>query len=352
MGNKTGWIVAGVLVLGVIGIIMKEVFFPSPSSPTSVTLRAEFMDKVDVGVSIATVVGAEPTGAGNAGTDYRAAFDVFKANKEDIVAFLEVDDVVRKLRDAKISPSSKVLSALEAIGRHVAAGAQKAKFEYTLVCTDKKDFEVGYWYQGAFDLGNNVAECMGTLVNYQFGKKQYEQAAQTEKDLMVMGWHMANEGARLHMTLSGLEIQQEALGGLTAVYPKLPGDCQSKIKAVNEYKSAVGEAMAAYSDRRDVLRGETNISADGTVRSRIEPGDILNIAENHKDRAIRVQGILFLGRLRYEASDRGDRRYTQKLIDDYADSKDKFEAAAAEAARQMTEEQWKNLSTRHLRMEQ
>ena len=44
-------------------------------------------------------------------------------------------------------------------------------------------------------------------------------------------------------------------------------------------------------------------------------------------------------------------RYNRKLIDRYEDSDDKFEAAAAKAAREMTKEQWENLSTRVRRMD-
>ena len=65
-----------------------------------------------------------------------------------------------------------------------------------------------------------------------------------------------------------------------------------------------------------------------------------------------MQAVLFLGRLRYEmGGSRRDMRYVRELIDYYAAGSDRFEAAAAKAARDLTEEQWKNLAARLQRMD-
>jgi len=343
VGNKTGWIIAGVLVLGVLGIIVKAIVFPSPTSPTSVTLKSDFMDEVTVAVPITTVIGALPAEPGNAGVNYRAAFDAFKANRDPIVNFLETEDIITKLAKGQEPPPVTVLSTLEEVRKHVLAGTAKRleDFKYTMTCTDKKDFEVGYWYQGTFDLGN-VVQCLHALVLYQYGQKQYAEAAKTETAMLVMGWHMANERARVHMTLTGLEIQIEALGGLTTVNRKWGEEHAAKNKAIDDYQSAVEVALVSLKERLPVFQAVS-----------IEPGDILNVAENHKDRAIRVQGILFLGRLRHEVpGNRGDMRATRRLIDHYISDGDEYEAAAAKAAKDMTKEQWENLSTRLGRMEQ
>lgn len=344
MGNKTGWIIAGFLILAVLGIIIMIVFFPSPTPPTSVTRKRDFMDAVEVEMPVTTVIGAAPSAGGNSGDDYRAAFGVYKTNETAIKAFFEklYDDeqVGIDLSKGRISPPPDVVSALESIGSHVRAGAGKANFEYVFTHTDKKDFDVGYFYQGTFDLGR-VSDCMDVLVNYLLGKKQYAQAAQAEKDLLMMGWHMANERVRLHMTLAGLDIQVGALAGLSDVYVNWGDEHRDKIRAINEYKDAVNYTRAVTNEKLEVFQA-----------SSIEPGDIFNIIEKHKDRAFRVQGLLFLGRLRYEvAGSRGDMRYTSKLIDRYAGGKDEYEAAAAKAARAMTKEQWQNLSTRLRRMD-
>ena len=343
VGNKTGWIIAGVLVLAVVGIIVKMVFFPSPSSPTSATRESGFMDAVKVDPPITTVIGALPSGSGNAGDDYRAAFDEFKANRKAVEAFFDElggsEQTEIDLSRGRLIPPANVLTALEKIGSHVAAGAGKEKFEYVFTHTDKKEFEVGYFYQGTFDLGR-VRECMGVLAIYQFGKKQFDQAAQTQKDLLMLGWHMSNEGVRLHMTLAGFDIQIEALAGLMDVYYNWGPEHRGKLKPIEQYKDAVKNAKITYDDKLPIFKALS-----------LEAGDIFNIIENHKDRAFRVQALLFLGRVRHEsAGNRGDMRYTRKLIDRYMDGKDPYEAAAAKAGRDLTKEQWDVLGDRVNRM--
>lgn len=340
MGSKTGWIIAAGLVVAVVGIITKAIFFPAPTSPTSVTLQSEFMSKVETTLPVTMVIGDAPSDGGNAGDDYRAALEVFEANRDALETFLDKEGLKTDLAKGRLTPPVDVLSALEKIGAHVAAGARKMNFEYSLTHTKKKDFDVGYYYQGAYDMGK-VSECASILAIYQFGLKQYDQAARTEKDLVVMGWHMTNERVRLHMTLFGFLVQLEAIRGLRTVYIYSRGEHEDQIKAINAYKGALIVAKGAYDDKLPVFQAKS-----------IEPGDILNIAENHEDRAVRIQGILFLGRLRHEVGgSRGDMRATYKLLDHYRAEGDLYEAAAAKAAREMTKEQWDDLSTRRRRMD-
>ena len=343
MGNKTGWIVGGVIVLIVLAVITKLVFFPSPTAPTSVTRAKEFMKALPVDTPIDTIAGSVPSAAGNGGDDYKAAFETFKGAREAIDAFhktIAESENRKQFVRGELAPPEPVLSALKTMASRLASGARKGAFEYSFTHTPD-EFEVGYFYQGALDL-IKISRCMSTLMLYHFGRKEYPQAVALQRNLIVMGWHMANEDVRLHMTEVGLDIQNVAANGLVDIYRNWgEKDHAEEIQKVGSYQRAVNSAKRPLTAKMRLFR-----------KLKIDSGDILNIAENHKSRAFRVQAILFLGRLRFEVSGRrDDMRYTDKLLDKYIDSSDPFEEAAARAARDFTEDDWKKLTLRPKRLD-
>jgi len=337
VGNKTGWIIAGVIVLAILGIVVKVWLFPSPSRPTSTTLKKGFMDELVVDASLALVTGAVPAGSGNAGDDYKAAFDAYTRNKALLEEFdkeLGRNNGEVRLTSGKLTPPADVLDALKEIAGHVEAGAQKGSFEYLFTHTPKS-FEVGYKCAGVVDM-LVVYNAVLRLVWYHWGLKEYDKIAELQKNLIVMGAHMAGEGARLHMTESGLSIQYAVANDLAGNYRNAGEAYSDKIAPLEKYGRAVNVALRRVNAINGLFKDTT-----------LPVGDILNIADKHKDRAVRVQAILFLARVRFEVSGRrGDIRYANKLIDRYADSSDPFEAAAAGAADDLTEEGWKKLYER------
>lgn len=360
MGNKTGWIIAGIIVLGVLGIVAIVLLFPPHSRPrpTSATLKEGFMDEMAIDASLALVTGAEPTGSGNAGDDYKAAFEARKQHEAALAAFdkqlnrSEYDEKLNKsvmgmtkLLKGELTPPADVLDALKVIAGHVQAGAGKGNFDYTFKHTPKT-FEVGYQYVGTIEM-QKVYIAMARLMWYHLGLKEYDKAIEIQEDLIVMGRHLANEGVRLHMTEMGLGIQSESAAALIDIYGRAAKEhkqaakeYEDKIPPLKKYRRAVNVTQARVNSVKRLFSSRT-----------IPVGDILHIADNHKDRAVRVQAILFLGRLRFEvAGRRGDIRETRKLIEQYADSSDPFEAAAAKAAADLTEDGWKGLYERELKM--
>ena len=343
MGNKTGWIVGGGIVLIVLAVVTKLVFFPAPTQPTSVTRAKEFMASLPIDTPIATITDSTPSGEGNAGDDYKAAFDAFKGARKAIEAFekkiAEKESRTQFIR-GELAPPDDVLGALKTMASHLAAGARKGSFEYAFTHTPEA-FEVGYFYQGALDL-IKISRAMTTLMLYHFGRKEWNDAVAVQKNLIVMGWHMAREDVRLHMTEVGLDIQNAAAGGLADIYRNWGQEDHAKdIQVAASYQQAVNAAKRPLTTRLRVFRS-----------LKLKSGDILNIAENHKSRAFRVQAILWLGRLRFEVGGRrGDMRITNKLLDTYASGRDPFEAAAAKAASDFTENDWKTLTQRPKRLD-
>jgi len=325
MGSKLGWLLAGLLVVGVVGIILVMAVFPSASPATAATLREGVLDLHTVGPPTA-VLGREPTGAGNAADDYKKAIDLYNANI-DVIKRGTIDR--GKIARGQASLDRRTMKILTDIAARVADGAQKKEMKYTLVHTPKK-FQVGYFYEPA-DALRNISAAVTLLATQHYARKEYDEARKALQDAFVIGWHMMNERSRMDLVRIGLGIQRDAVAGLVTLYEKWPDEGGGeKISALSDYDRQLRRLGDSYDDKRRVI---------WVLGKGASPGDVFNIIENDEDRACRVQALLYLGVLRFTAATRGDRRKTRKLIDKYAASDDLIEKAAAVAARDMAAEE-------------
>ena len=322
MGSKLGWIAAGALVVGLAVVIIMKVVIPSPSRATPATRKAGFMDLKQVCIPVGDIVGAAPSGAGNAADDYVRALAVARQREQEI-AKVDAGD-----------SSAAGMAAMRKVASLVAAGAGKAKLDYTFTHTPKT-FEVGYRYQPAVDL-QTVSGAMFILGRTLYEAKEYAEAEKVLRDLFVMGWHLVQERAHVYVVRTGFGIQMNALGGLRSVYRDWGPEYSSKMSTVSAY---IGEIITI--ERHFDVKQRICWSVDP------KPGDVFHIIEKDQDRAWRVQAILSLGILKYRAEDRrGDMRMLGKLIDRFSSSSDPFEAAAAKAVKDLTREEFRRLGTK------
>jgi len=320
VGNKLGWIIAGVLVAALIIVIVLVALIPKwqRSKPTRTTLAKGFMELVTVKESPAVILGAEPGEAGNAGDDYQKAVELYKANSTKLEFAENAGDMTELLKQ---------------IHAHVAAGAKKAKMEYTFVHTPKK-FVIGYRHEPAVEL-QRLSHALELLGKHYLENDQYAEAELVYKDELVLGWHMVNERSRAHMVQAGINVQFLALRGLNSVYSNRDGENQKSFQKLQTYSDSLEPLERAYSEKSRLVYSR-----------KPEPGDIFNIVENDKDRAWRVQAILVAGIVRFTAASEGDVNYANELIKKYVDSNDKFEQAAAVAARDATEQDFELAGSR------
>jgi len=321
MASKLGWIVAGLLVVGLLTVIVVTVIIPSPSRPTSLTLKAGFLDLKEVKTPLSELIGSMPSGAGNAADNYVQAVAIAVQKEE------EIGQVAREKKGAE------GMAALKRIADLVSAGAAKASMEYTFTHTPKS-FEVGYRYQPAVDL-QKVSGAMYVLATTQYEAKQFAAAEKVLKDMLVMGWHMIRERARVHMVRSGYGVQMDALEGLQSVYSAWGGAHAAKLNVIADYLSDVREILREYDQKQQIC-----------WTTKPSPGDIYHIVEKDQDRAWRVQGLMALGMLKFKAESRGDTRKVDELLNRYSNSSDPFEQAAARAAKALTLEEFRQLGTK------
>ena len=328
MGSKLGWLLAGALALLVLGAALWMLFFPGRSSPTKATAAKGVLDLQKTNVSIATVLGAEPSGAGNAGEDYRKAIQLYRLNRKAIEEYTRQQDEAPKAQ-----PPAKTLEVLKQIDAHVAAGADKARMTYALSLTTSKRLQANFFYMPAYDF-EDISATLDALLNCHYHNGQFDKALAVLTHSLVLGWHMAEERAILHSVHSCLGIQIRSLNGMRDVYRAGGGASKEKLASIQEYLSAVKTLRDAYDRKAEVL-----------WTPRPHAGDVLNLAEHDQDRACRVQAIVTLGMLRFSAARRSDRRYAMALIERYAAASDPLDVAAAKTARDMAQDDVKNFAT-------
>jgi hypothetical protein len=344
MGNKAGWIVAGVLVLAVgtfVGYNIYQSFAdPEPSDPTSATTGVGMLDFKQITADPALVLGTKPSAGGNAADDYVKAIEVYKANKDALKKVCTVD-VVDDFWEGKKKLQDSEVELLKQIDQQVAAGAAKEKMEFCLVHTPK-EFRVGWTFAPGVGL-SRVAGCEEALAADLYIRKEYDQAEQVLNHLFALGLHLVNERTRASMTQAGMIAQSQAVRKLGVICRARGEAGKAKLENLVKYNEGLNAFLYSFD-------AKTNVVNSG----KMEPGDVFNVVgstqdpdkfKGDKDLSWRVQGILALGRLKFGSmkiteSDPGkatalaeaNRKYAQKLITQSLASKDPAEAAAAAAA--------------------
>ncbi|NBB96015.1 MAG: hypothetical protein GVY16_09800 [Planctomycetes bacterium] len=319
MGNKTGWIIAGIMVAFIAGLVIKFVFFASPSPATADTLAEGKLDLFTTGISVATVVDSEPSGSGNAANHYAKALEYIRENQAAWDAIdLHMGSTDDPLAANLLQHCTQVLDLIR-------PAARIKDMKYTFVYTPK-EFIISPRAKATDDLWQIAFVCEAACRHY-LRAKDYGKAADAGKALCCLGWHTAGERVRVEMNVAGFEMQVVAANLLQQVYADAGND--AALQASEDYGYAASAAQSRTVDKsRDLLQ---------TIQP--EPGDIFNVIENDKDHAWRVDCILQLGRLKFSAPGRGNQRYIKMYIDKYINSEDPYYKAAAEVAKSVTMEQ-------------
>ncbi len=328
MGNKLGWIIAAVLlVLVVVAVVLKITYNP-PSSPTTATTRKGFLDKAQMSMTPADITGKTITGTGNAADDYVNAMKIYGENEAEIKLAMDT------LADRNFELDTEILTKLNNIARQIAMGTEKKEMHYTFVHTPG-ELKVEWVYEPVKKL-EQIMECLNLLAAYYENHNQYEEAAKMMDMILIMGWQMVNERSKPYVLEGGVSWQKHAIAKLRYFYENIGEKYASRKTPLREYEKQLDSLNAAIVEMKEVFKiNDLN---------KLEAGDIFNIAENDKDRAWRVQAILWLGILKYMyANKSGDMKQIDKLIDEYLDSSDPMEAAAAKAAKNLTKKEYDDI---------
>jgi hypothetical protein len=320
MNKMTGMIVAGIMVLIVAGVVIKSVVFPSGASPTIKTSKTGFMEIIEVEAKITDVLGAAPSGSGDAADHYVRAVELFYAN------FKLIEGAGADLNRGDAQNCAEALKKLEEMRGHIGKGAKQAKMNYLAKHATIK--MKGSQRQKDVERLGLTIDALDMLGKYYILNKRLKDANDLYRDMFVAGWHMIEARSHWDMIMYGESIQRATLETmLKSIETGLDEDTEYERKApLRDYRNALIEFRSRYQEKGDIFR-----------HVRLEAGDIWNIAENDKDRSWRVQAILAMGMLKFTHAGKADAARNNALIERFLNSKDPLEKAAAEATKAYTE---------------
>lgn len=332
MGAKLGWIIGGLMVLVIVLVVVFAVLFPPYSEPTD-SAKAGQLDIHQVPQSVATVLGAVPSEAGDAGDDYARALELITKNSQTL------EDAMGKIGEGSaIEPAA--LGVFLDVDKHCAAAAKKEKMAYS-AAHDLEPAEV-VLYQPVVRDFVKISEALEHLAYYQSQvEKNLPAAIETRKHHFALGYHMERERLYVTVVQEGLAIQKRACDnrndgtGLAQLY-EAAGD-KKKAQAAKDFADAADEVLQFHEQKYAYL-----------CKLKPNPGDVFNVAANDKDPAWRLQAILELGMIRHTAQQRGDEKYANKLIDEILSDGSEMEKQAASAAKTVTVEELRVIGSKYL----
>lgn len=341
MGNKAGWIVAGILASVVLVYAVFTLFSPLPSAPYHTNVPG-FMDLKVPATPLSAILPAVPTGAGNAADDYQKALSLYNKNIKviDDTADIDRSNAAAAASDPWADPGYK---ACREVADLVAAGALKAEMRYTFVFT-RNELRPYYQRKYARDL-YQISLAPSQCYHLHMERKEYDKAEKRMQDLFILGWHMFNERAVPDMSVQGMDIMNVGVIRLQELYRVWPDGPKDKIASLSKYEYELMEIRELANKKRRIL-WDSLPSAIGTSDDKFYPGDVFNMVEHEADRAWKVQAILTLGAMKYRCiNDRGNRKKTFSLIQQYINSDDPLIKAAAKCADEFTQAQYDGLGT-------
>ena len=192
-----------------------------------------------------------------------------------------------------------------------------------------------------------VSQAMSDYAYYQWWVKGDK--AKAEKILLArltLGWHMTNNRVYPYFVWSGLHVQEAACYQLEQLYQKWDGHTPQAEKT-DQYRESVETVIQFFEHKKKYLFDKF---ASPKRENLPEPGDIFNVVENDKDPCWRIQGIFSLGMLLNDPAtfrERGDEKYTHKLLEMKMKEGSDEEKAAAKAASELTPEEFGNLGSKN-----
>jgi hypothetical protein len=343
-GNLTGWTISAALAVAILSFAAWIHQLGEPSDPVAIPrlvngrpigspLSADVtLSAIRLPIDPDTVV--RPPGSGDAGPLLEAALDAFRqpATNEAYRQFLSrrrtLDDFDRLPR----LPIDKLVEAGEARSiRWLAADPARVINYDTDAREDLRDLQ-------------QLAAAAIALANYkllipegQATMRDPDGARRIFQAVFVLGARLAEERVVYDQFNVGLELIAQATSGLLKL-----GEAGGSLELVGRLRQ-FDEQRTRYVNEQVLPVWRVISSADAEVIER-HAGNLFETARASQERMWRVESILKLGRMRYDASRAANQAYAERVLRELAeDTSDPALAAAVKAARELTVEQFRRI---------
>ena len=309
-GNALGWTISLLIVVATAGgLVFFERHLANLTQTTDLVRDPAVLAPIELPVAPAAVLA--PSDSCDAGPIYRRVI-------EEVLARL--DDYERFAAEGRASDEADRLSALELLT--TATGCSQMSL-FTRAPGEVINYGSKPELQ-AIRLAGKCANKLGLLLRHE---NRPDEAAKYHDAAFALGARLYEERLVLDELLAGLELMSESA------------------RATPQRSEAARNFVAAYQEY-DRTRVQPLRRAIGSIDPAVierHSGDVFHAARHAKERMWRVEAILKLGRLRYNAARVADQQGANRLLERLGDDPDPVIRAAAHAAKNLSIERYRML---------
>ena len=309
-GNALGWTISLLIVVATAaGLVFFERHLANLTPTTDLVRDPAALAPIELPVAPTSVL--PPSDSCDAGPIYRQAI-------EEVLAHL--DDYERFAAHGRTSDEAKRLSAIELLT--TASGCSQMSL-FTRAPAEVIDYGPKPELQ-AIRLAGRCANRLGMLYARE---NRPDEAAKFHDAAFALGARLYEERLVLDELLAGLELMSESA---RAMAPRREAS-RSFVTAYQQYDRT----------RIQPLRRAIGSIDPGVIEQ--HSGDVFHVARHAKERMWRVEAILKLGRMRYNAARVADQQGANRLLERLGDDPDPVIRAAAHAAKNLSIERYRML---------
>lgn len=321
--SATGWYVgfgisAGLVLVLIVGVLLYVFWGSGLPGPTAATTEGGRLEKITFDPDLSVLISPGGTGGGAEATYDSAIAVILQENgsnfKEDL----------KRVREPEKSREHQPL--LEALVKAADQGLAGESLRLPSVkITPVTEFATE---DGLIALGQiGVAAARSQWAD---GKKAEGDAS--FRGALVYGHRLWKHGTHVTHKKAGLAVMNEAFAQAISHYK---GQDETRLKAAQTLADQARQVSLQWTDKERMvaprkLPGHT--------------GDLANMAENDKDRAWRIEGLLWLGHAKW-AKGSGERAAVDAFLEDHASDSDPLIAEAARTARAFTVQDFRDATT-------
>ena len=318
-GNALGWVISLVIVVATVGgIVLFQRHLANLTPPTDFGRDPATLAALELPTEPAALL--PPRDACDAGPIYRQAVEVVLGNLDEYETFAT---------RASDSDEAKGLQAIELLS------AASDCSQMTLFTRAPHEV-VNYGKKPELTAIKLAGKCCNRLATLLAREKRHDEAIKHYKAAFALGARLYEERLVLDELLTGLELMSESASGIAAA-ARDAGDAPQ-----SEAFAAFAARCAQYRRTRVEPMWHAIGSIDAGVIAR-HTGDVFHVARRSTERMWRVEAILKLGRLRYNAARVADQQAAGRVLQRLSDDPDPIIRDAAKSARELTIQDYRML---------
>jgi hypothetical protein len=301
------------IVLVVVGLILFFVLRGGIGEPTKATTDPGKLDEIELNPDVSSLVKVPEISAGGAEQLYSEAFGLAIKQGDSFVTAVKTERDPEQNTAYKAILDKLVEASDKGMGSEVVLN-----FDSVLSMDPKTEYGI-----------RDTLVAMAILTEkVGMDARASKDRAKAEKYFRagyVFGQRLWRQGAYVAYKSGGLGAMSGALANLNRTYSADFFNEPAKAEKAKELSSALRDVSVRWEEKKKDVAPHRN-------PNRMEPGDLYNVAEHDKDRAWRLEGIIWLGAVQWTNAGGNQRKAIQTYLQGKAGSGDPLMAQKAREA--------------------